>query len=132
MSGLVITGQPTDDNGNNLPAGPQALPAIRRMPRTGDLLYSFFVYNAAIDSASKRPQLFAAVELYLEGKRIHQSLPKPVILADETMPNRIACTGGLRLKNLSPGDYLLRVVVSDKLAKQKYATVDQWMDFSVR
>jgi VWFA-related protein len=132
MSGLVLSGTQTEEKDAHQPSDPQASPAIRRLPRTGDLAYSFFAYNATIDSATKQPQLFAAVELYQEGKRIHQGPPQPVNLTDQTTPNRIACVGGLRLKNLSPGDYLLRVVVSDKLAKQKYASVDQWMDFSVR
>ena len=30
-----------------------------------------------------------------------------------------------------PGEYALQVVVTDNLAKRKYATASQWIDFEV-
>lgn len=44
----------------------------------------------------------------------------------------IPATGRLRLSpELVPGEYVLQVVVVDKLAKDKYRTAMQWMDFEV-
>jgi len=32
---------------------------------------------------------------------------------------------------MSPGDYLLQVIVTDLLAGDKYATTSRWMDFRI-
>jgi hypothetical protein len=41
--------------------------------------------------------------------------------------------GEIRLGDtMKPGDYVLQVVVTDKLADEKYAVASQWMDFEVR
>jgi hypothetical protein len=34
-------------------------------------------------------------------------------------------------KSIAPGDYVLQVIVVDKLAKQKYQAASQWMDFEI-
>jgi hypothetical protein len=32
---------------------------------------------------------------------------------------------------MTPGDYVLQVIVSDLLAGEKYATTSQWVDFQI-
>jgi hypothetical protein len=32
---------------------------------------------------------------------------------------------------MSPGDYILQVIVTDPLAKEKYRTATQWIDFEI-
>jgi hypothetical protein len=40
--------------------------------------------------------------------------------------------GALQLgMNLQPGEYMLQVIVNDPLAKEKYRTATQWMDFEI-
>jgi len=36
------------------------------------------------------------------------------------------------LPNLPAGDYVFHLIVTDTLAKSKYAKVDQWIDFGIR
>jgi len=33
---------------------------------------------------------------------------------------------------MKPGDYVLQVIVTDKIAEEKYNVASQWMDFEVR
>jgi hypothetical protein len=44
----------------------------------------------------------------------------------------IRVVGRLRLgPDLTPGEYVLQVIVTDKLAKEKYRSATQWMDFEL-
>jgi hypothetical protein len=38
----------------------------------------------------------------------------------------------LQLGRIAPGDYVLQVIVTDKLAKDKYRTAVQSMDFEIK
>lgn len=146
MSGLVLTGESLPPAAT--PAGPagQAAPALetpapkndwefsvalRRFPRTVRLIYGFHTYNAT-PNAAKQPALSMQVELYQEGKRVFQGQPRPLQFSENSAHKRLDCLGQLALTGFNPGDYMLHVIVTDKLSKQKYAQVDQWMDFSVR
>jgi hypothetical protein len=51
----------------------------------------------------------------------------------QTDPKRLIGGGAMRLgAGMKPGDYVLQVIVTDKLAKEKYQTASQWMDFEVQ
>ena len=141
MSGLLLTGERLTPTGQTpatdaatVQADWETSVALRRFPRSVRLVYGFQVYNATLDPASKRPVIDTQTELYLEGKRIYQGAVYP-LKTDSTQagdPKRTDGIGEMTLNNIKPGDYMLRVVITDKLAKSKYAAVDQWMDFSVR
>jgi hypothetical protein len=47
-------------------------------------------------------------------------------------PKRIGITGQLNLKTKQePGEYVLQIILTDRLAKEKYRTATQWTDFQV-
>ncbi|MBI1759898.1 MAG: VWA domain-containing protein [Acidobacteria bacterium] len=143
MSGLVLTGETLPPAGQ--PATPpatsqesavknvdwEASVALRRFPRNVRLIYGFFAYNATLNAA-KQPDLLLQVELFQDGKRVFQGQPRPLEYNDKSQLKRLDCVGQLGLTGFSPGEYMLHVIVTDKLAKQKFAQADQWMDFSVR
>lgn len=146
MSGLVLTGEALSAAATSAgPAGQIAAApetpaqkndwefsvALRRFPRNVRLIYGFHIYNAT-PNAAKQPELSMQVELYQEGKRVFQGQPRPMQFSENSDLKRLDCLGQLALNGFDPGDYLLHVIVTDKSAKQKYAQVDQWMDFSVR
>ena len=105
--------------------------ALRRVPRSAVLDYAFHVYNAALDSTTKQPQLSSYMELYRDGKRVHKGEERLVNLGNNVTPQRVACFGQLSFDNMASGDYAMRVVVLDKAANRKYAQVEQWIDFTV-
>lgn len=139
MSGLILTGDALPPNGQTpAPDAPikqqttwESSAALRRFPRNVRLVYGFHTYNATLNAA-KQPDLLMQVELYQEGKRVFQGQPRPLQFSDKSEMKRLDCLGQLALTGFKPGDYMLHVIVTDKLAKQKYAHADQWMDFSVR
>lgn len=107
-------------------------PTIRRFSRNGAIDYGLAAYNVVFDSASGKPQLTIRNEIFRDGKSIFQGQPRPVETEGLIDGKVIQCQGRLKLTGFPPGDYVLRVIVNDALAKQKYARAEQWMDFGVR
>jgi hypothetical protein len=112
---------------------PQPTAAVRRFARNSEIEYGAWIFNATVNKQTKQPELTTQIELYRNGKRVYQAPARPIKFSKGGNLQRIACGGRLRITELfPPGDYMLRLIVTDALAKQKYSRVDQWMDFSVR
>jgi hypothetical protein len=151
LSGLVVSGndpakhktaQQTGAQATQQAAGdqegavedqePLAGPAVRMLRRGMDLDYGFLIYNAQIDSRAHRPQLEAQVMLLKDGKQIFAGTVNPVTVGEQPDLKRIPASGRLRLgTDLAPGEYELQVIITDKLAKEKYRSATQWMDFEI-
>ncbi|MGH9833416.1 MAG: VWA domain-containing protein, partial [Blastocatellia bacterium] len=114
------------------PGDLQATPYLRRFPRTGWIQYGAAIYNAATDKKTGKPQITVRAEIYRDGKPAYQFPPRALELALGANPKRFDYVGRLRLNDFPAGDYQLRLIVTDGLAKKKFARAEQWMDFSVR
>ncbi len=110
----------------------QPTPGVRRFSRDSAIDYGAAVYNPTLDQKTGKPQLTMQLEIYREGKVLHQLEPKPIAPGEAVSPKRLDCGGRLKLTGFPPGDYVMRLVVTDQLAKQKYSRAEQWMDFSVK
>jgi hypothetical protein len=56
----------------------------------------------------------------------------PATTGETSDPDRLAAGGRLSLgRDVAPGEYVLQVIVTDKLAKNKFSTVTQSMDFEI-
>jgi len=110
---------------------PQSGPAVRRF-RTGALVeYGYEVYNARLDKATRRPQLQSQVRLFRDNRPVFTG--KVVNLSGKEDARRLVAFGRLRLgANLTPGEYVLQVVVTDALAKEKSRVTAQWIDFEIK
>jgi len=57
----------------------------------------------------------------------------PFTAKDQPDPKHLVAGGRLQLgAKMAPGDYVLQVIVTDKLAKEKYNIATQWQDFVVQ
>jgi VWFA-related protein len=110
---------------------PQSGPAVRRF-RPGALVeYGYEVYNARLDKATRRPQLQSQVRLFRDNRPVFTG--KVVNLNGKVDARRLAAFGRLRLgANLTAGEYVLQVVVTDALAREKNRLTAQWIDFEIR
>jgi hypothetical protein len=108
-------------------------PSALRVFRPGDTLtYGYQLLNARADPATKRPQLEAEVRLYREGMPVLADQPAPLAPTASDDPKRLLLDGALRLDDkLAAGDYILQLIVTDKLADKKSQTAAQWIDFEV-
>jgi VWFA-related protein len=108
---------------------PQASPAMRRFKRGMVMQYGYVIYNA---KASPAPQLTTQLRLLRNGQVIFTGKVIPFGLTGQTDLKRITANGGIQLgSDMQPGEYVLQVIVTDLLAKDKYRVASQWMDFEI-
>jgi hypothetical protein len=97
-----------------------------------ELDYGFLIYNAQLDPKTKQPQLEAQVLLLKDGKQVFAGRAGPLAVSGQPDLTHIRAVGRLRLgPELTPGEYVLQVIVTDKLAKEKCGAATQWMDFEL-
>ena len=110
---------------------PQSGPAVRRFHSGALVEYGYEVYNAILDKATRRPQLQSQVRLFRDNRLAFAG--KVVNLNGKVDARRLVAFGRLRLgENLTSGEYVLQVVVTDTLAKEKNRVTTQWIDFEIR
>lgn len=107
-------------------------PYVRRFARTSWIQYGAAIYNATTDKKNPQPQITVQAEIYRDGKPVYKMPARLLEVTPGTNPKRFDYIGQLRLNNFPEGDYLLHLIVTDGLAKKKFARTEQWMDFSVR
>lgn len=131
MSGLVLT-LPKAEGDKTESDDVLTSPYVRSFAKSGWVQYGSAIYNAAVDKKTNQPQLSVQAEIYRDGKLLKQLPPKSIELPAKASAKRFDFVGQMLLNNFQPGDYLLRVVITDALAKKKVGQVEQWMDFTVR
>jgi VWFA-related protein len=121
-------GQPTDTQDM------QASPAVRRLRQGMILSYGYTIYNALLDKATNRPQLQTQMRLFRDGQAVFTGKVLPYDAGQQTDMKRLNAVGRIRVgPDLVPGDYILQVVVTDLLVKDKArpSTAAQVIDFTV-
>ena len=107
-------------------------PGSRRFFPNSELYYACKLYNATNQSGKLR-NLVMNVTLFRDGKVVYTGPEMPVPAPDQTDLNRVSIGGGIRLgPQLEPGFYYLQLVITDKDAKEKNASVSQWADFEIQ
>jgi hypothetical protein len=147
LSGLVVSGydpakakspsgaqgdQTSSNDGTVDSIDTATTPAVRMLKRGTYLDYGFLIYNAQLDPATRKPQLESQLLMLKDGKPVFTGKMMPLGVGEEPDWKHIPASGRLRLGDeLSPGEYMLQIIVVDKLAKEKYRWVTQWMDFEI-
>ena len=104
-------------------------PAIRRFRPGAILGYSYKIYNAELDKATRQPKLTVQVRLYREGQVVIEGAPQATQFEPQSHMTRLSDFGYLRLQaEALAGDYALQVVIKDLKANE---TTSQWIDFEV-
>lgn len=144
LSGIVVRGfvaggnssaakpQAAAAEGQSSAPDPMSSPAVRRFRQNSDIELFFNVYNAKLDRAASAPQLQTQVRLFRDGQPVFSGKFMPLDAKGQTDLKRLGTGSRLHLgKELSPGEYVLQVVVQDALAPEKGGTVTQWIDFEI-
>ena len=89
------------------------------------------MFNAQSGNAHKT-DLEVQTRLFRDGRLVYTGQPMVPDLTGEAATGRLLAGGHMSLaKGISPGDYVMQVIVTDKLAKQKYRSASQAIDFEV-
>ncbi|HEX8097193.1 MAG TPA: VWA domain-containing protein [Pyrinomonadaceae bacterium] len=111
---------------------PQSGPAVRRMRHGMLLQYGYVIYNAQADRATGQPQLLTQMRLFRDGREVFTGKQNPYDPKGQADPKRLVATGAIQLgTDMAPGEYVLQIIVTDALAKDKYRTATQWVDFEI-
>ena len=127
LSSVLLGGQVLEDKTNKTASPHVQLSVDHIFPRTSQLGYWVFVYNAKRDPSGK-PQLTVQTQVLRDG---HAVLNSPQRKLNDPGPDlqRIPFGGELALKTLAPGKYDLKVMVTDGVAG---TITSQIADFIVR
>ena len=135
LSGITLSGY-ADSKGsaNDAPLAFNQLsnPALRRFKSGTNLLFGYAIYNARVDKQANSPNLSTQTKIFREGKVVYEGPLKPIDVAAQKDMERLAAGGGVQLGTvLEPGEYLLQIIVTDPLAKEKHRTAARWIDFEI-
>jgi hypothetical protein len=128
LSGLTLS-SPVQ---NVAEAGEHFSPAHRRVRQGMTIRYSYTIYNAIQDRAAAQPQLRTQMLIFRDGKQVYAGTALAFDASAQTDPKRLAAGGRLRISpELTPGQYVLQVLVTDESNKDKPRTITQSSDFEV-
>jgi VWFA-related protein len=106
--------------------------AAQRRFRIGHVLqFAYAIYKARLDNSTQQPQLTTQIKLYKDGKEVFAGKETVYEAKGQADMERLMAEGALQLGGLEEGEYVLQVIVSDLLAKEKERTTTAWTDFEV-
>ena len=140
LSGIVAAGG--TETGQQSAAGSppsvtmnsEAGASVRRLRAGMTLNYAYHIYNARVDSPTGHPQLKVEIKLYKDDKEVLSSPATPLEVSKESELKRILAGGSIKLGNdLAPGEYILQIIVTDELIKEKNRSnrTSQWTTFEI-
>ena len=106
-------------------------PAVRIFKQGMAVVYAYGIFNAKIDR-NKKTQLEVQTRLFRDGEQVYSGNALPLETDGQKDPQRLVAGGRMQLTQLMPGDYVLQVIVTDKLASEKNRIAAQSMDFEVQ
>jgi VWFA-related protein len=110
---------------------PQTATSLRQFKRGTVLNFATQIYNAKPD-ASRKANLSYQTRIFREGKLIFEGKSQPVITENQTDPQIISLSGSLNLGTEMPlNEYVLQIVVTDNLAKEKRKIATQYVQFEI-
>jgi VWFA-related protein len=104
---------------------------VQRQFRQGaSLVFGYTIYNAALDKKTGRPRLLTQTVVFRDSLKIYSSDRTPVATAEQSDLQRISAGARLQLgPALTPGEYVVQIVVEDQVAKR---TATQLTQFEVK
>ncbi len=137
LSGIALAeeqaqtaGAPEPSEGAVSSENPHGTPAVRIFKPGASIIYAYQILNAHA-GGDKKVQLEVQTRVFREGQPFFTSQVAPINDRQEN-PKRLISSGRLRLGSVPPGHYALQLIVTDKLAKEKYRIAAQSMDFEVQ
>ena len=124
LSGIVLYAEAP--NANATDEWQRSL-VLRQFHQGASLVFGYTIYNAALDKRTQRPRLTTQTVVFRDSVKIYSSDPAVVATADQTDLKRINAGARLQLgPALTPGEYVVQIVVEDQVAKRTTTQVTQF------
>jgi len=131
-SGSDLSGQGENADDTIDETDPNAGPAVRKFKSGLVMLYGLGIYNARIDNATGKPQVQTQMKLFRDGREVFTGKEVAFDAGSQSDLKRLMAAGAIQLgSQMPPGEYVLQVIVTDLLRKDKYRVASQWIDFEV-
>jgi VWFA-related protein len=137
LSGLMLAGEQVRRTGavdsaeSPVNSDPDLSAAVRVFKPGTTIHYAFEILNAHPDN-NRKFQLDVQMRMFREGQQVYAGTLGPVNAEGQNDLRHLPVSGQMQLGSAVPGYYALQVIVTDKLAKEKYRIAAQSMDFEVR
>jgi hypothetical protein len=90
------------------------------------------IINPGIRGSDKNASVASHIRVFRDGKLIYTGAESHSATPLRDDPTKLVAGGVLRLGDrLTPGEYLLQVIVRDGASGRKAAPLTQWIDFEV-
>ncbi len=113
-------------------ADPGLGPGVRMFSNSGKISIRYQVLNAHVNSQNQ-PELVIQTRLFHDGKQIYDSNTIPFEAMKQFDPKLLNMDNQLALDpNWEAGEYILQVLVTDKVATPGPAVASESIDFEIR
>jgi VWFA-related protein len=120
----------TDDSVDE--SDPNSGPSLRQFREGMVMIYGIVIYNVQLDKSAGKPQLQTQVKMFLNGKEVFTGKEIPFDASKPADLKRLPLGGAVQLgSQMAPGEYVLQIIVTDTLAKEKRRVATQWIDFEI-
>jgi VWFA-related protein len=120
----------TDDSVDE--SDPNSGPSLRQFREGMVMIYGIVIYNVQLDKSAGKPQLQTQVKMFLNGKEVFTGNEIPFDATNQSDLKRLPLGGAVQLgSQMAPGEYVLQIIVTDSLAKEKRRVATQWIDFEI-
>jgi hypothetical protein len=121
-----------DDKNGTVEAWAEGGPAVRRYHAGQNIVYGYMVINPKVAGPDRMPKATTQVRVYRNGKALYTGPAQSNLARRNGDPADFIGAGVLRLGDeVTPGEYLIQVTVTDPLQKKKKSQASQWQDFEV-
>lgn len=138
LSGIALQRSETANSANQksvnqLQTDQQRDIALRQFRPGSALQFVFAIYNAKTDKSSGVSNLTTQYRLFRDNKEIFASGAENLIVSPNPTDSQILSAGGVFTleQKMSPGEYVLQVIVKDTFVNGKNSIAAQWVDFEV-
>jgi VWFA-related protein len=105
--------------------------SLRQFRNNSVVRFGTEIYNPKL-GPTRNPDLTIQLRIFQDGKVVVEGQPTSLSAPFNPATRSVSITGSLRLGDkMQPGDYILQIIVTDNLAKQKHKTTTQFVHFEV-
>lgn len=102
--------------------------ALRQFRRGTVLNYGMEIFNAKAGAAN----LTSQIRIFRDGKLFYEGKSQPVPAAGGADAKKISVSGAVNLgTQMTAGEYVLQLIVTDNAAKEKYKSATQFVQFEI-